>query len=332
MFESPPNAFSFRTDPWSSDYGSAVEMGEADETTRPDVIEDIEKSDWTIAANVRQRSRPDRIVFVDGVQQIDAWGRVESDERSVEAALASIAVGAAVCAPGAARVEAESMSIERVLAVSGGVTTQAMVVRAGRLELKYEHESSPVAGRPGVANAIDTRRRQLERRLGDAIADRGGLVVLDGRLQFSPGRETQVVGLTKTLHEPYVCESSRRLLPKLQAGERSPLFRIDYHASALYSWFLRLPNTRPTHHALAGIVRLETPAGVGETAAIDLADLTASVLPAFASHPAHDPRAPQNLVPVGALEKNLRHRLGEPAFLRRAIESHLQRELAGAAT
>ena len=35
MFESPPNAFSFRTDPWSSDYGSAVEMGEADETTRP---------------------------------------------------------------------------------------------------------------------------------------------------------------------------------------------------------------------------------------------------------------------------------------------------------
>ena len=192
-------------------------------------------------------------------------------------------------------------------------------------------ESSPAGGRAGVANAIDTRRRQLERRLGDAIADRGGLVVLDGRLQFSPGRETQVVGLTKTLHEPYVCESSRRLLPRLQAGERSPLFRIDYHASALYSWFLRLPNTRPMHHALAGIVRLETPAGIGETAAIDLADLTASVLPSFASHPAHDPRAPQNLVPVGALEKHLRHRLGEPALLRRAIESHLQRQVAGVA-
>jgi hypothetical protein len=48
-------------------------------------------------------------------------------------------------------------------------------------------------------------------------------------------------------------------------------------------------------------------------------------LPRFASRPEHDPRAPQNLLPVGALEKRLRHELGDQAFIRRAIEDQLAR-------
>jgi hypothetical protein len=33
-----------------------------------------------------------------------------------------------------------------------------------------------------------------------------------------------------------------------------------------------------------------------------------------------DARAPQNLLPIGALETRLRHRLGDPLLLRRSIE------------
>ena len=46
-------------------------------------------------------------------------------------------------------------------------------------------------------------------------------------------------------------------------------------------------------------------------------------LPRFASRPEHDPRAPQNLLPVGALEKRLRHELGDVAYIRRLIEDHI---------
>jgi hypothetical protein len=50
------------------------------------------------------------------------------------------------------------------------------------------------------------------------------------------------------------------------------------------------------------------------------------VLPVFASQPGRDPRAPQNLYPVGALETQLRHRLGDAQLVRRAIEAHLLEE------
>lgn len=56
-------------------------------------------------------------------------------------------------------------------------------------------------------------------------------------------------------------------------------------------------------------------------ATIELADITASVLPSYASVPHKDPRAPQNLVPIGGLERQLRHRLGNHAILYRALRA-----------
>jgi hypothetical protein len=37
------------------------------------------------------------------------------------------------------------------------------------------------------------------------------------------------------------------------------------------------------------------------------------------SEPHIDPRAPQNLVPIGALERELRHRMGDPGLVYRAL-------------
>jgi hypothetical protein len=54
-----------------------------------------------------------------------------------------------------------------------------------------------------------------------------------------------------------------------------------------------------------------------------LADLTTAVLPRFASVVGRDPRAPQNLYPVGELERVLRHRLGDAALVKRAVEASL---------
>jgi hypothetical protein len=78
---------------------------------------------------------------------------------------------------------------------------------------------------------------------------------------------------------------------------------------------------------MAGLVRLEVSASSGLKAAQDVAALASAVLPLFASQPGRDPRAPQNLYPVGALERHLRHRLGDAALIRRAIEARLNEEV-----
>ena len=53
----------------------------------------------------------------------------------------------------------------------------------------------------------------------------------------------------------------------------------------------------------------------------DILGLTARLLPPLASSPYKDPRAPQNLVPIGGLERELRHRLGDQHILYRALRA-----------
>ena len=67
-------------------------------------------------------------------------------------------------------------------------------------------------------------------------------------------------------------------------------------------------------HPWAGVVRVETLESIGIEAAARLADLTACHLPSFASSSLHDPRAPQNLYPIGGLETQLRHTLGDHEY------------------
>jgi hypothetical protein len=57
-----------------------------------------------------------------------------------------------------------------------------------------------------------------------------------------------------------------------------------------------------------------------------VADRVTAVLPVVASEPHLDPRAPQNLVPIAALERELRRRLGDPAFVYRALREATFRE------
>ena len=57
-----------------------------------------------------------------------------------------------------------------------------------------------------------------------------------------------------------------------------------------------------------------------------MAGLTAALLPRTASEPHIDPRAPQNLVPVAALERELRRRMGDRGLVFRAIRSAVMRQ------
>lgn len=331
MFESPPNSTArprFRLDPWAAEFGSAIGFEELEEedAERAGAVPEtgIETTDWSRGIEARPSERPPTIVFVDGVQRTEVWGRFETADALVDAALASVAVGAAFCRDDGAEIQFEPPA--RVLAVSSGLTVEPLVVKTRASDLRFEPSCSSTLGRKGVSDAISLRRGEMERRFAEQLVKEDALVVLDGRLSFDPSSAERVVGLAKTIHKPYLQGAEWQLVGRLPAGQRTPVFRIKYGDTTRYSWYMRLPNTRRIHHALAGIVRLETPE-IGTAAAVQLADLTAYHLPRFASRPEHDPRAPQNLVPVGALERRLRHEMGDPRWIRRLIEDHLHEEV-----
>jgi hypothetical protein len=224
--------------------------------------------------------------------------------------------------------------VHRILALTGDIVCDPIEIPwGGSQPLEFRPHFSSKSGYLGVADAINVRRRELEMQLGQAMVDAGHpLVILDGRLSLlstapphplPPGGEGMVrgvLGYAKTMHRAYLPPAEARVLPELAMGQRSPLFVID---ERLYSWYLRLAPLRPIDHPLAGLVRLETPTSIPPNRAMALADQTASCLPRFASTPERDPRAPQNLLPIGGLETRLRHEMGDHAWIRRAIESFL---------
>jgi hypothetical protein len=67
------------------------------------------------------------------------------------------------------------------------------------------------------------------------------------------------------------------------------------------------------------MVRAECSATIPVAGASALADVVTAALPPFASAPHKDSRAPQNLYPIAGLERELRHRLGDPQLLYRAL-------------
>jgi len=309
-------------DPWATEYGAALQTGEEPEQSAVEVDPFVETTRWE-PITPPQVSLPDSIVFVDGVQRVEARVLADVEDELAYGAFTSVAVGA-VRATDQSTAVAE-VQVERVLALATRAAAEPVTVPSGSAELRFYPYWSPKPGYLGVAEAIDQRRRELERQLGQTMVEVGGsLVVLDGRLQLFPTPHTAVVGYAKTIHRQYLPPAQAAVLPELAAGQRCPLFTIEQQ-EPLYSWYVRLAPGRPIDHPLAGLVRLETLAAIGLDKAVQLAEQTTSCLPAFASTPERDPRAPQNLLPIGGLELQLRHFMGDHTWVRRAIESHLYR-------
>jgi hypothetical protein len=154
---------------------------------------------------------------------------------------------------------------------------------------------------------------------------RADLVVVDGPLGYV--HAGPLMGMVKRQSRSYLDGPRLEILSRLAAGERTPIFKLGEQRLERYSWYLRLASGRAIDGVMAGLVRLEVSASSGLEAARDLAALASAVLPLFASQPGRDPRAPQNLYPVGALERHLRHRLGDATLIRRAIEVRLNEEV-----
>jgi hypothetical protein len=330
MFESLPAASrpTITLEPWSADYGFAIDLDDEDEPddgASRDIDPFVETDDWSAGIMPAPLPFPDAIAFIDGVQRIESWAFVDDGEALADAALASVAAGVVVSEAGHS--EVRQFQTSRLLAVSGAVESENLVIESAGSYFVFEVECSVQPGRRAVAQAIAIRRRNLEQALIQQTLQTCPLVFADGRLDHPGPSRNRLVGIAKTLHQLYVTGPQRALVARLGAGDRTPLYLIKDSWGERYSWFLRLPYTRAIHHSYAGIVRLETPA-TSTVAPVDVADMVSHNLPRFASRPEHDPRAPQNLLPVGALEKRLRHELGDSRYVRRLIEDSLFKEMA----
>jgi hypothetical protein len=330
MFDSTPAGVRavLTLEPWAPDYGAAIDLSDEEDPEDGSSFEIdpfIETQDWSQGVTPAPLEFPQQVAFIDGVQRIESWARLDDGESMGDAALASVAAGATISEAGHSRIECGLPS--RVLAVAGLVETQPLVVSHGGQSLVFEVQRAQQTGRHAVGQAIAVRRRDLEQWWIQKLLPDYPLVIADGRLDRPVPGTNLLAGVAKTLHQLYLSGPQRALVSRLTAGTRTPVFLIRDSWGARFSWFLRLPHTRPIHHSYAGIVRLETP-DIGRREAIEAADMLSHNLPRFASRPEHDPRAPQNLLPVGALEKRLRHEMGDPRFIRRLIEDHLAKELA----
>jgi hypothetical protein len=192
--------------------------------------------------------------------------------------------------------------------------------------LVYETLSSPDSAPDDLRRALLTEMRQAEIDIARKLSGPGHLVLADGNLTFLAD-SSSIVGVIKTIQRLYLTGKDAAILAQLNPGERTPLFRFSgsnkNRSFEVYTCYLRLAEPRPIEHHYAGLVRLEVKVGLGVRNAVELLDQAAVKVAALASRAPKDPRAPQNLIPVGGLERQLRHKLGDPQLVRRGIEREL---------
>lgn len=308
-------------DPWPTEYDASVQIDALVESSAHKVDHRVETSQWQALTASVVGSRD--LLFVDGSRRIEARLLADHDERIVHGLFGSLAVGAVRTGPGRARFE--QIRVERWLLLGNGLA-ESQSIQVGGQRVDFEAcpfiENSPLE----AAAALQNRMREAEARLAESLAQRADCIFVDGPLTYFSAARHAALGVVKTLYQRYLDESQFRLVPQLQKGQRTPLFAILDGKADRYSWFLRIAAPRPLEHRLSGVLRLEVRQGLGLEAAQHLAELSAALLPRFASSSIREPRAPQNLLPIGALEDELRRRMGDPLCLRRAIERQLYRQ------
>jgi hypothetical protein len=294
-------------EPWAPEYGTPVGT-ELEETTAAPVLDvEVPLSEWRPLDSTAAPAGS--VLFVDGVRRVDAnvW-IAQPDGTAFPGICATYAAGAVHC----------DGKAELVTAVTErGLFTAA----AGAQPIRTRRTEYPVRAASGLNAeelwlALQQRMGELEQEIVDG-APAAELVVADGPLR--PGRHApEAVGYIKTHHVHYLPPALRPVLADLRPGQRTPLL-LTTTSWSRYMWYLRLPG--PGGHPLASVVRCEASADQPVSSAARLADTVAGSIPAFASQPYKDPRAPQNLYPIGGLERALRRRLGDRDLLYRDLRA-----------
>lgn len=318
--------FDVRVDPWQADYGTELPIDAKEEPTDESVDLGVElpPDEWHPVEGATA-SPPERLFFVDGVRRIEARLIVSHGSGICHGAFGGFGVGSVELSNGEAAWGEHR--IGRLVALGSGQQLPAEVRVTSAL--LYEPVSIASSEPDGPLLAIHDQMRIAEERLARDLANStNGLVLSDGPLTFAEPLRGGAIGYIKRFFRMYLPSPQLGILPRLSIGARTPLFALrGTRRFARYSWFLRLGSPSAADSPFSGIVRLEVSEAVGAEAAQRLANATSAALPRLAPSRSRDPRAPQNLLPIGALESRLRRRLGDARMVRRQIESLVAKEI-----
>jgi hypothetical protein len=309
-----------RADPWAPEYGMGFEA-RADEPF-PQADTTVESRDWSKPIPTGAAPAGGPVCFVDGVRRVEL--RLLADDGAARAPglFGSFAVGSVRCE---GRAVFGEHRVERAVVLAGGLAADRVEVPTPGARLSFQPASVASPDPDAPLERLQALMRDAENALAARLVGAGApLVVQDGPLRLGDAVEGPVVGAIKRFVRRYLEPAQDRLLGRLAPAERTPLFALldADGATRGYSWYTRVARLRGPWHDHAGVLRCEVRAALGLDGAVALAERVSALLPGFAGR-ASDPRTPQNLAPVAALETWLRHRMGDARMVRRALLAHL---------
>ena len=294
----------FSVETWAPEYGSPMDAEMEESTVMVDVEVELPADSWR---PLEVDTAPlGEVVFVDGVRRIDANVWIdEGNEPPTYGVCATYAAGAVLCNGSADIVEA---TVERSL-FTAARSAESIDTRHGTYGVVSTVGSSP----EDLWIGIQKRMGILEGRVSAGLGG-SGLIVVDGPLSHHQ-QVDGAVGYVKSQHVHHLPPDVRGILREIPVGRRTPVFMVG-GARQVFSWYLRLS---ALGGVMSGVVRCEIEATGTAADAVRVADRVTVTLPRFASQEHKDPRAPQNLYPIGGLERELRRRLGDPLLMYRAL-------------
>lgn len=295
-------AASFTVESWDPDFGTAVPATELAPTeAEVDPFVELPAADW--APIDPSATEIGSVTFIDGVRRIDARVWISEGPR----------VGPGICASCAAGSVDEGrireVTVHRELFTSSDVRSIETSLGSYHLSRVERRDQESLYA------AVQQRLREIERDVAVRVTGKGKLLVVDGPLSASHPKGA-TVGYVKTHQVSYLPDELSTSLYHLKPGQRTPLF-LTTTSWRRHSCYLRLPGARI--QPWSGIVRLEVDGDGALAEAVRIVNRACAALPRFASLPHKDPRAPQNLFPIGGLERELRRRLGDARLLYRAL-------------
>lgn len=316
-----------RFEPWLAEYDTAYradpESGVPEEIT---LDLELPAHEWK-ALSASSCEPFDSLVFVDGSRRMEARVHLEDAGWHAHGGLGTTAVGAVLVAEGTRAEFAADMRIARWCLIGSGREHPAIQLLASEswlTDLRYEPLKVPDSDPESIMKGLQARMRQEEGNLASSLVQDhpGALVICDGPLPLTGPRES-MLGYIKTTSVQRLPAAQLETARNLAAGERTPIHLVGQGSFRNFEWILRLRDPAPWYYSLAGTVRLQVAAPPDATEPSDfarrVADWSCLVLPRFSSQAHQDPRAPQQLLPVRALESELGRRMGSSLLLRRRI-------------
>ena len=331
-----------RLDPWATEYDTAFHVEETEEVSRASIKTHLELETWQTINPREETLEFDSLIFIDGSRRTEARVLLEDDLKQVAfGAVGTFGIGAVNCCPKHSRearfidldVEASFTSINRICTLSGGHDAPSFDIVSDLSQklgsLHYVVESTPEKDADAVLRRLQFKMLEAERLLASKLTSvfPDALVISDGP-RPKMGLNPNVVGYLKTMHVLALGEEELKVVRDLDEGQRSPLYLVENNdkSQQLFEFFLRLRDPRPWLYSFAGMVRLQISAGSKPEErledAIRLANWLSILLPRFATKQHQDPRAPQQLLPVRALEAELRRKMGHSQIVRRRLTEY----------